>query len=63
MSRRGKVSVIGAGFYGTTTAQRVRLTHLGQLAASVRHEQIASPGLIVIGEVVALAPQLGWFAP
>lgn len=48
---------------GTTTAQRVRLTHLGQLAASVRHEQIASPGLIVIGEVVALAPQLGWFAP
>lgn len=48
---------------GTTTAQRVRLAQLDTLADTINREQIASPGLIVIGEVVALAPKLEWFAP
>jgi len=48
---------------GTTRSQRRILTTLAELAATVRSAAVASPALIVIGEVVALAEELSWFSP
>ena len=46
---------------GTTAAQRVVTGTLQTLAALVLKQQLKSPSLIIVGEVVALAPRLNWF--
>ncbi len=46
---------------GTQPCQRVVLTRLGELAATIAEVEIESPALIVVGEVVELARQLHWF--
>jgi len=48
---------------GTTTRQRRVLTTLDGLSEAARREQVVSPILIVIGEVVSLAEGLSWFSP
>lgn len=48
---------------GTTRSQRRILTTLAELAGTVKNAAVASPALIVIGEVVALAEELTWFSP
>ncbi len=46
---------------GTLPDQRVLVTSLGGLAASVEAHGIRSPALLVIGEVASHAGRLGWF--
>lgn len=46
---------------GTLSEQRVVLGKLSELADLVEDNQIGSPALMVIGEVVALASELSWF--
>lgn len=48
---------------GTLPEQRVLLTTLGELQASIMRERICSPALLVVGEVVSLAGELSWFTP
>lgn len=48
---------------GTSETQRVFTTVLKDLADTVEQNNIASPTLIVIGEVAALAEDLAWFNP
>ncbi len=48
---------------GTSETQRVFTTVLKDLADTVEQNNIASPTLIVIGEVAALAEDLAWFHP
>ena len=45
---------------GTTPEQRVVFAPLAELAAGVERARLRSPTLIIVGEVVALAP--GWGA-
>jgi uroporphyrinogen III methyltransferase / synthase len=45
----------------TTEQHRTVLATLGTLAARVRQENLEAPAMIIIGEVVALAPELAWF--
>ena len=46
---------------GSRPSQRVVVTSLAQLDAQVRERRIASPALLIVGEVAALAPALHWF--
>ena len=46
---------------GTTSAQRVITGTLGCLTEMVEEQQVISPALMIIGEVVALAHQLDWY--
>ncbi|MGL5811462.1 MAG: uroporphyrinogen-III synthase [Nocardioides sp.] len=46
---------------GTTTAQSTLTTSLAQVAARVRADGIASPAIVVVGEVVNLRETLSWF--
>lgn len=46
---------------GTTANQRVVTGELNDLVELIKHNSIASPGLIIIGEVVALQQKLQWF--
>lgn len=46
---------------GTTAQQRVVTGQLGQLVDLIQTNQIKSPALIVVGEVVALQQKLHWF--
>lgn len=48
---------------GTTSRQRVLTGTLATLAEIVQKEEVHAPTLIIIGEVVALYPQLAWFNP
>lgn len=47
--------------WGTYVLQQVWVSDLAGVAAMVQREKIASPALIVIGEVVRLRQQLQWF--
>lgn len=47
---------------GCCPQQRVIVGELDQLAELIGREQVQSPALIVVGEVVNLADQLSWFA-
>ena len=38
MSREGKVTVVGAGFYGSTTAQRLASQTLNEVASLTRYK-------------------------
>ena len=44
---------------GYSDSQRSTFTTLGALAADARRLQVASPAVVVIGDVVSVAPQLG----
>ncbi|OYW90921.1 MAG: hypothetical protein B7Z18_10525, partial [Alishewanella sp. 32-51-5] len=46
---------------GTRREQRVITGTLSELAQLVEQQQVVSPALLVIGEVVALQSQLHWF--
>ena len=46
---------------GTLPAQRVVLGTLAGIAASARSGGIASPALLIVGEVAALHAELAWF--
>ena len=46
---------------GSRPNQRVVIATLGQLDAAGRDESIASPALVIVGEVAALASNLHWF--
>jgi uroporphyrin-III C-methyltransferase/precorrin-2 dehydrogenase/sirohydrochlorin ferrochelatase len=46
---------------GSRPTQRVVLATLGHLDAAGRDEAIASPALVIVGEVAALAADLHWF--
>ncbi len=43
---------------GYTASQRSTFSHLGALADDARRLQVASPAVVVIGEVVRVAPEL-----
>ena len=47
---------------GTTNSQRVIMGTLTTLSDLVKKHYIKSPALIIIGEVVSLAPALDWFS-
>lgn len=47
---------------GTTAQQRVILGTLDDIAKRIMDEQVESPSLIIVGEVVALKERLAWFA-
>ncbi len=49
--------------WGTTEAQRTLVTTLAALPEAIREADLGPPGVIVIGEVAALARQLAWFSP
>jgi uroporphyrin-III C-methyltransferase/precorrin-2 dehydrogenase/sirohydrochlorin ferrochelatase len=46
---------------GSRPEQRIVLGDLSTLADDVRRHAIASPALLVVGEVAALAARLHWF--
>ncbi len=46
---------------GTRPEQRVITGRLDQLASLIETQQVQSPALLVIGEVVALQAKLGWY--
>ena len=46
---------------GTLPEQRVVLGTLASIAASARSQGIASPALLIVGEVAALHAELAWF--
>lgn len=46
---------------GTRLEQRIITTQLSELAAQIDNEQVKSPALLIIGEVVSLQQQLHWF--
>lgn len=48
---------------GTTPRQRTLVTTLGELPGAVEAEAVRSPALLVIGRVVSMADELGWFMP
>jgi len=46
---------------GTTAAQRVMVSSLAQLPTLMKEQDIASPSLFIVGEVVSLSHKLNWF--
>ncbi|MFC4653564.1 MULTISPECIES: siroheme synthase CysG [Rheinheimera] len=46
---------------GTRPEQRVFTGQLAELAALIEQQQVQSPALLIVGEVVALQSQLAWF--
>jgi len=46
---------------GTTAAQRVMVSNLAQLPTLMKEQDIASPSLFIVGEVVSLSHKLNWF--
>ncbi|WP_372624946.1 siroheme synthase CysG [Arsukibacterium sp.] len=46
---------------GSRLQQRIITTELSELATKVSSEQVQSPALLIIGEVVSLQQQLHWF--
>lgn len=47
--------------HGTTNQQRLINTTIGQLESVIAGNEIKSPTLLIVGEVVTLAAELGWF--
>ncbi len=48
---------------GTTQRQRAIGTTLDELLRSARNHRIATPAVVIIGRVAALAAELAWFTP
>ena len=46
---------------GTTLDQRVMISTLGELPQRLEREQVSSPSLFIVGQVVSLANKLDWF--
>ena len=49
--------------HGTSPRQRVLQADLATLADAASKANLASPALLVVGDVAALGPELSWFAP
>lgn len=49
--------------WGTYEHQETYVSSLAEIAALIECEQVTSPAIIVVGEVVRLREQLQWFAP
>ncbi len=49
--------------WGTTPEQRCLLTELGALPDTARDNHVRPPALLIVGEVVSLAPLLAWYQP
>ncbi len=49
--------------WGTTEAQRAVRTTLARLPDAIKEAKLVSPGILVVGEVAALADVLAWFEP
>ena len=49
--------------WGTYEHQETYISNLAEVAVLIEHERVASPAIIVVGEVVRLREQLQWFAP
>jgi uroporphyrinogen III methyltransferase/synthase len=49
--------------WGTYAHQETYVSTLGEVAALVARARVASPAIIVVGEVVRLREHLQWFAP
>ncbi len=49
--------------WGTYEHQETYVSSLAEIAALIEREQVTSPAIIVVGEVVRLRDQLQWFAP
>jgi siroheme synthase len=47
---------------GTTARQRVILGTLSDIDRRIVEEEVESPSLVIVGEVVALRERLDWFA-
>jgi uroporphyrin-III C-methyltransferase/precorrin-2 dehydrogenase/sirohydrochlorin ferrochelatase len=47
---------------GTTPEQRVIVGCLADIAIKIIAEQVQSPSLIIVGEVVSLKERLSWFS-
>jgi uroporphyrin-III C-methyltransferase len=48
---------------GTTDDQRIVISTVAELAQAIADAELASPAILVIGEVAALAHELAWFTP
>ena len=46
---------------GTRSRQRVVTGELARLPELAAEHQVAAPALLIVGEVAALAPRLGWY--
>ena len=60
---RGADTPAAAISAGTTDQQQMVTTTLAQLPTAIAQAELPSPAILVIGEVVALAGSLDWFAP
>src|SRR5688572_509388 len=60
-ARMGPATPVAVVEKGTLPGQRVLVTSLAGLAATIEAHGIKSPALLIIGEVASLAGQLGWF--
>jgi uroporphyrin-III C-methyltransferase/precorrin-2 dehydrogenase/sirohydrochlorin ferrochelatase len=58
---RDKATPVALVENGTRPQQRVLVGSLEQLAALASQHQLQSPAMVYVGEVAALAAQLGWF--
>ncbi len=48
---------------GTRPGQRVLTGTIAGLDATIRLKKVVSPSIIIVGEVAALATELGWYSP
>ena len=58
---RGAATAFALVENGSRPEQRVVLGQLGDLAGVARRHGVASPALLILGDVAALAPSLHWF--
>lgn len=60
---RAPSTPVAAIHNGSLPTQRVLLSNLQNIAYDLKAQAFASPTLLIIGEVVSLAPKLNWFQP
>jgi uroporphyrinogen III methyltransferase/synthase len=60
---RGPETPVAVIRWGTYDHQETYVSTLAEVAALIEREQVRSPAIIVVGEVVRLRERLRWFAP